>query len=177
MTVTGHRSPGLVDSSGQKPGCPGDLPHSLPTPSHEQVLSAPRPARSHFYPPFPMLGTTTLTRLSYSHLSLPNCALHFQMPLSTPLPIHFPPRSQSLGHMMSFTRRNLYNELVIKTRLLIMGCQVLPGRRQAVSYPRAFAICCWSSSRTIILSVCHCLLLYASAIGSRPQKDLPWLPA
>lgn len=83
-------------------GVPETCP--IPFPPHPMNRSAPRPARGHSYPPFSLLVATTLTCLSYSYLSLPNCALHVQILLSTPLPIHFPPGSQSLGHMMSFTR-------------------------------------------------------------------------
>lgn len=156
MTEAGYCLPGLLDSLGQQPGCPKDLSHSIFTSSLEQVLSTPLPARSHFYLFFSTLMATTLTCLSRPYLSLPSCALHFQILLSTPPPIHSPPRCQSIGQILSFTCINLVtvvNALRIKMKLLVIGCKALqhwfcptslptglPGVCQAFSCLSAFAL-------------------------------------
>lgn len=84
-------SPGFLDCSDQKPGCRETRPTPYPQPFMNNPLS-PTPARSHFYPLFSILMATTL---------------HWRMGLSTPSPMPSPPRSQSTGHVLSFTCVNL----------------------------------------------------------------------
>lgn len=74
---------------------------------------------------------TTLTCLSAPYLSPPNCALYFRILLSTPPPIHSPPKSEVMGQILSFTRGDLtmvVKALRIKNKLLTTGYKALQHR-------------------------------------------------